>query len=186
MHGRGQHMDEGSRRQLMNPEAILADIGLKSGHTFVDVGCGDGFFALPAARIVRPEGKVYGVDANSEQLDELRRKADGEGLSNLDLRAGRAEETVFCHGSADIVFFGNVLHDFQEPVKVLNNARRMLKDTGKLANFDWKKIVTNSGPPFSIRLDERTARNLIESNGFRVETIQESGPYHYLIIAAPE
>jgi ubiquinone/menaquinone biosynthesis C-methylase UbiE len=36
---------------------------VKPGMTFVDLGCGNGFFALPSARLVGPEGKVYGLDA---------------------------------------------------------------------------------------------------------------------------
>jgi ubiquinone/menaquinone biosynthesis C-methylase UbiE len=185
MPGYVHRMDEGSRRQLMNPEAILAEIGLKPGHTFVDVGCGDGFFSLPAARIVGAHGRICALDVDSERIDELRKKAAGEALSNLDLRAGAGEETVFCHGCADLVFFGNVLHDFQDPAKVLRNAREMLKGTGKLANYDWVKTATEFGPPLSIRLDERTAGKLMESNGFRVEAVHQSGPHHYLIIAAP-
>ena len=186
MHWCGQRMDESKRRQMMNPEAILTDIGLKPGCTFVDVGCGDGFFALPAAHIVGSEGRVYGVDINSERINELRKKAASEGLTNVELKAGKAEETIFCQECADIVFFGNVLHDFQDPVKVLNNARKMIKGTGKLIDLDWKKIATTYGPPLSIRFDEATATRLIESCGFKMEAIKDSGPHHYLIITTPK
>jgi ubiquinone/menaquinone biosynthesis C-methylase UbiE len=185
MHGRGPLMDESRRRRIMNPEAILTDIGLSSGLNFMDVGCGEGFFTLPAARIVGSEGRVYGVDIDSERIDDLRAKAAGEGLTNVELKAGRAEEIVFCRGCADIVFFANVLHDFEEPVSVLKNARKMLKDQGKLVNLDWKKMDTPFGPPLSIRFDEPTATRLIEPCGFKVETVRDSGPYHYLIIAYP-
>jgi ubiquinone/menaquinone biosynthesis C-methylase UbiE len=186
MHRCGQHMDESKRRQIMNPEAILIDIGLKPGLTFIDVGCGDGFFALPAAHIVGSEGRVYGVDIDREQINELRKKAASEDLTNVELKAGKAEEIIFCHDCADIVFFGNVLHDFQEPVSVLNNARKMIKDVGKLVNLDWKKIATTYGPPHSIRFDEVTATRLIESCGFKMEAIKDLGPYHYLIITNPK
>jgi cyclopropane fatty-acyl-phospholipid synthase-like methyltransferase len=47
------HGDETERRKWQNPEAILSEIGLKSGQTFVDIGCGDGSFAIPAARLVK-------------------------------------------------------------------------------------------------------------------------------------
>ena len=49
--------NEAERRKWQNPEAILVDIGLAPGFTFVDVGCNDGFFALPAARVVGEGGK---------------------------------------------------------------------------------------------------------------------------------
>ena len=44
--------DEQERRKWQNPEDILAEIGLRSGMTFMDIGCCQGFFTIPAARIV--------------------------------------------------------------------------------------------------------------------------------------
>jgi predicted methyltransferase len=63
------------RRKWQDPEAILADMGLKAGNTFTDIGCGNGYFALPAARIVGAGGKVYGVDKNAAFIDELKQRA---------------------------------------------------------------------------------------------------------------
>ena len=49
--------DETERRTWQNPEEILTAIGLKAGQTLIDIGCGEGFFTLPAARIVGPNGR---------------------------------------------------------------------------------------------------------------------------------
>jgi 2-polyprenyl-3-methyl-5-hydroxy-6-metoxy-1,4-benzoquinol methylase len=65
LHARRFLDDEDGRRRWQNPEAILAYVGLKAGFTFVDVGCGNGFFTVPAARLVGDEGTVYGLDAHS-------------------------------------------------------------------------------------------------------------------------
>lgn len=174
------------RRCLQSPETILDHIGLKSGLTFVDVGCGDGFFAIPAARIVGEGGKVYGLDINSGAISKLRERAGKEGLGNLILKVGRAEETILCEGCADIIFLANVLHDFENPSKVLMNARKMIKSGGRLVDLDWKKkTMIMPGPPLQIRLNEKEASNLIETSGFKVEVIEEAGPYHYIIMAKP-
>jgi ubiquinone/menaquinone biosynthesis C-methylase UbiE len=175
--------DDPERRKWQNPEAILLGIGLKKGFTFVDVGCGSGFFTLPAAKIVGQEGKVYGVDVNQEAVQELRREAEKIGLRNIVLRVGEAEVRVLCEGCADIVFFGIDLHDFKDQAKVLSNAKRMLKLNGLLANLDWKKETMDIGPPLEIRFDEEKAANLIRSAGFKIEAIRNSGRYHYLITA---
>lgn len=185
MHKKWHYIDETERRKEQNPEAILLGAGLKSGDVFADIGCGNGFFTMPAARIVGPKGTVYGVDINDEAIDDLRRKAAVEGLTNLELFVAKAEETIICHGCLDIVFFGIVLHDFQNPLKALQNARKMIKPQGKLVNFDWKKIAMPFGPPVSIRFDEQTATELIESAGFKVETTDASSKYHYVITAKP-
>jgi ubiquinone/menaquinone biosynthesis C-methylase UbiE len=173
------------RRKWQNPEAILADIGLKPGFTFIDVGCGGGFFTLPAARMVGRRGKVYGLDVDNRSITSLKELAAKEGLKNLNLTVGQAEESVICEQCADIVFFGIALHDFQDPARVLENARRMVKSAGKLVNLDWKKEPMDLGPPLKIRFSEDMAVHLIQTAGFTVETVKESGPYHYLVVAKP-
>jgi ubiquinone/menaquinone biosynthesis C-methylase UbiE len=178
-----RHADDPERRKWQNPEAILADIGLKAGLTFMDIGCGDGFFALPAARIVSESGKVYGIDTNAGSISELKELASTEGLNNLELTVGRAEDTVLCESCADIIFFGIALHDFDDPAKVLKNAKKMLNPTGHLINLDWKKTSTPLGPPLSIRFSEEKAAQLIEAAGFEVVSVNDVGPYHYMIVA---
>lgn len=178
--------DDPERRKWQNPEAILSDIGLKPGFTFIDIGCGGGFFALPAARMVGTRGEVYGLDMDAPSITSLKEHAAREGLSNLHLTTGRAEESVMCEQCGDIVFFGMALHDFQEPDKVLENARKMVKPTGRLVNLDWKKEPMEPGPPLRIRFSEEVAARLIEAAGFSVETIKDSGLYHYLVIARPQ
>ena len=177
------HADELERRKWQNPDAILADIGLEAGLTFMDIGCGHGFFTLPAARIVGENGKVYGIDKEAGSITNLKRLADEEGLNNLELTVGKAEDFVECEACADIIFFGIVLHDFENPARVLENARKMIKSTGRLINLDWKKEPMEYGPPFQIRFSREEALRLIEAGGFRIQAVEESGLYHYLIIA---
>jgi ubiquinone/menaquinone biosynthesis C-methylase UbiE len=175
--------DEIERRKWQNPEAILSEIGLKLDHTFVDIGCGDGFFTLPAARVVGSSGRIYGLDADPEAIECVREKAAKEGLTNLVLAVGKAEELVFCEACADFVFFGIVLHDFDDPSKVLMNAKRMLKPTGYIVDVDWKKEPMKLGPPLGIKLSEQETINLLEKTGFRIEGVRKSAIYHYIIMA---
>jgi ubiquinone/menaquinone biosynthesis C-methylase UbiE len=135
---------------------------------------------------VGDEGRVYGVDADSEAIRRLREKASKEKLRNIELEAGLAEETIFCDSCADVVFFGIVLHDFKDPGKVLSNAKRMLKPNGRLADLDWKKETMQLGPPLRIRFDEKKASGLIESAGFKIDEIRSEGNYHYIIMATPK
>jgi len=171
------------RRQYQNPEDILAKIGLTSGMTFIDVGCGGGFFAMPAARIVGNTGKVIGFDVNIEGLEALKELAAKEGLYHVDVAAGSAEETVLCEKCADIIFFGLVVVHLQEPVKALVNAGKMLKTGGRAVVFDWKKKLTRQGPPMEQRLSEKQVTGFIEAAGMKPISVGETGPYHYVITA---
>jgi ubiquinone/menaquinone biosynthesis C-methylase UbiE len=177
------HNEEAARRKWQNPEATLQEIGLKTGQVFIDMGCGDGFFTIPAARTIGNNGRVYGLDVDSEAIKCLREKAQKEDLANPVLKVGEAEAFVFCEGCADFVFFGNVLHDFKNPFKVLVNVKKMLKPAGCLVDVDWKKEQTDFGPPATVRFSEQEAVGLIRRAGFRIDAVTKSGAYHYIVTA---
>jgi len=177
--------NENERRKWQNPETILADLALRPAMTFVDIGCGEGFFALPAARIVGETGRVYAVDGRDEAIRRLNRQAAREGLNNISSRVGEAEDTILCERCADIIFLGIVLHDFRDPHRVLTNARKMLKPSGQLVDLDWKREPMDIGPPLRIRFSEQEASKLIISAGFTTDLAKEAGPYHYIIVARP-
>lgn len=183
MHHARFYFDDRERRKWQNPERTLAEIGLKSASTFIDVGCGEGFFAIPAAKMVGDKGRVYALDVDEQAIGALQKKADEQGLTNLSTRVGAAEEVVFCESCADFVFFGIVLHDFQVVSRVLENAKRMLRPGGLLVDLDWKKEPMQFGPPLSVRFSETRAAGLLEKAGFKVEEVKECGLYHYVILA---
>jgi ubiquinone/menaquinone biosynthesis C-methylase UbiE len=181
-HG-GFFLDEETRRSWFNPEKVLEEMGLHLGMVFVDVGCGEGFFTLLAAQVVGETGKVYAVDTDPLAIERLRYKASEKGITNVTAIVGKGEETVFCDSCADIVFYSIVLHDFNQPSRVLANAHRMLRHSGKLVNLDWKKKHTRHGPPSRIRFSETQAQQLIEAAGFKIEKVKDVGSDHYLITA---
>jgi ubiquinone/menaquinone biosynthesis C-methylase UbiE len=181
-HG-GFSLDEKTRRTWYNPEAILQ--GLSTNQTFVDIGCGDGFFGILASRKVGVRGKVYALDSDPSAIQKLKDKANAEGLKNIVAKVGAAEETVFCNFCADIVFYSMVLHDFYDPAKVLQNAKKMIKPSGRLVDLDWKKQEMSFGPPARIRFSEKKTSSLIEAAGFAVESVEDAGLYHYVVTAKP-
>lgn len=175
--------DDIERRKWLVPEEILMMIGLAPGMTFADIGCGEGFFSIPAARIAGAAGRVVAFDINPESVERLKENATIEGLANLTALAGSAETTIPCDLCADITFLGTVLHDFANPAAALSNIRATLKTGGRLANLDWEKKPTEFGPPLDVRLDQAAAARLILDDGFRIESIAELPAGLYLITA---
>jgi ubiquinone/menaquinone biosynthesis C-methylase UbiE len=181
-HG-GFSLDEATRRSWYNPDTILKDLG--AGMVFMDIGCGDGFFTVLAAKKVGETGKVYAVDVDASAVEKLKQKAQAAGLKNVTAKVGAAEDTVFCKKCADFVFYSMDLHDFNDPEKVLKNAKEMVKPTGWLIDLDWKKIEMPFGPPVAIRFSEEKIAGLMKSAGFTVAEVKDAGPYHYLVTAKP-
>ncbi len=181
-----KHYNHEGRSRWQDAHSILARIGLKSGDTLADVGAGDGYFSLPAAQIVGNSGAILAFDAYPEAITALQTAASAAGFANIKTTVGEAENTIMCTGCADIVLMANVLHDFNDPVAALKNARLMLKPAGKLADLDWKKEEGQPfGPPFAIRFDQEKSRALLEEAGFNVISSEFVGPYHYLLVANP-
>jgi ubiquinone/menaquinone biosynthesis C-methylase UbiE len=181
-HG-GFSLDEKTRRSWYNPEAVLLD--LKVGMTFADIGCGDGFFSLLAAKKVGANGKVYAVDIDPLGIEKLKSKAKTEGLTNIMAQAGKAEDTSFCTACVDVVFYSMDLHDFNDALKVLQNAKQMLKPNGRLIDLDWKKAQMPFGPPEAIRFSEQHVAELLKAAGLKLVNTKEAGPYHYIVTAKP-
>jgi len=179
------YVEEATRRRWHIPEVLLKEVGLRPGMVFMDIGCGDGFFTIPAAEIAGASGRVYAADIDASAINRLNKKATAKSLANISAKIGTGEETVFCEACADIVFYSMVLHDFRDPAKVLSNARKMVKPNGRLVNLDWKKKRSVFGPPVRIRFSEEHAKNLIEAAGFKVENISDAGRNHYIIMAIP-
>lgn len=183
-HG-GFSLDEETRRSWYNPEQILQAVGVRAGMVFADIGCGNGFFSILAAKIVDEKGRVYAVDTDDSAIEHLKAKAAKEKLQNIIAKVGKAEETVFCKQCADIVFYSMVLHDFYDPDKVLQNALEMVKPDGVLADLDWKKEEIPFGPPVSVKFSEEYASKLLQAQGFNAAKIASVGAYHYLVVAKP-
>ena len=61
---------------------------LQPGARVLDVCCGSGASAIPAAEKVGPEGFVLGVDLAEKLLERGRSKATKRGLQNLEFRVG--------------------------------------------------------------------------------------------------
>src|SRR5262249_38054955 len=62
------------------------NLKLPAGAKILDVGCGTGASALPAAQAVGKNGFVVGVDLAGRLLDRARAKASAASLDNVDIR----------------------------------------------------------------------------------------------------
>jgi ubiquinone/menaquinone biosynthesis C-methylase UbiE len=69
-------------------------LALPTGATVLDVGCGTGASAIPAAVAVGPTGRVVGIDLADRLLDRAREKALQQGLSNLEFQQADMESRL--------------------------------------------------------------------------------------------
>ena len=117
--------------------ATVARLPLAAGATVLDLCCGTGASAIPAARAVGPAGRVIGVDVAGPQLELARAKAAREGLANIEFRRGDATRTGLPDGCFDAVacvfgvFFAPDMSAFTAEMW------RLVKPGGVLAITTW-------------------------------------------------
>ncbi|HEX4710837.1 class I SAM-dependent methyltransferase [Phenylobacterium sp.] len=68
-------------------EALVGELGITQGLKVLDLGCGDGTTALPAARL---GADVLGVDVASNLVEAGNRRAQAAGLANCRFQEGDA------------------------------------------------------------------------------------------------
>jgi ubiquinone/menaquinone biosynthesis C-methylase UbiE len=115
----------------------VARIGLPAGARVLDLCCGAGASALPAARAVGPTGRVVGVDVAQPLLDLAQARADAEGLTNLDLRRGDATATGFADGEFDAVVCVFGVFFLPDRAGFTSEMWRMVRPGGTLAITTW-------------------------------------------------
>jgi len=118
---------------FVNPYKLLNSAGLKPGQKVLEVGCGPGFFTIPAAKIVGEEGKVYALDVNPVAVETVRRKIEEKGLKNVEVMLADASETGLADESIDVAFLFGVIHALDNIDTVMWEMHRVLKVKGVLS-----------------------------------------------------
>ena len=116
-------------------EKLVADLGITSGMQVLDLGCGDGSTALPAAKL---GADVLGVDIASNLVAAGNRRAVAEGLTNLRFEEGDASD-LYCldDESFDLVvsIFGAMFAP--KPFDVAKEMVRVTRPGGRIVMGNW-------------------------------------------------
>lgn len=151
-------LDNEWRRENLPPLETLAKLGLKSGDIFADIGCGIGYFTIPAAEIIGSQA-AYALDTSPEMLAEVKLRAVTAGLTNIVITQTDEYDLKITDELVTFALMVNVIHEIEDKPLFLKEISRILKPGGKLAIIDWEKKETEMGPPVDHRIgrDELTA-----------------------------
>jgi ubiquinone/menaquinone biosynthesis C-methylase UbiE len=117
--------------------ATVARLALPAGARVLDVACGSGASALPAAERVGPSGMVLAVDLASQLLALGRAKAAARGLANIEFRQADMERLdLEAHAfDAVICVFGIFFVD--DMSALVASLWRLVRPGGQLAITTW-------------------------------------------------
>lgn len=179
-------LDSEERRRILPPHETLIKAGLKPGDTVADVGCGIGYFTVPAAGIVGPTGKVYAMDISPEMLIEVEKKKTEMPLANITTVLTEEDNLKIADNSVTFVFLCNVLHEVENTANLLSEANRILANDGRIAILEWEKIESNFGPPLNHRLAREYVIQLLQDSGFKNVQAVDLGEHFYAVSAENE
>ena len=113
--------------------------GLRAGEVVLDVCCGAGASAIPAARAVGRGGRVIGVDLAEAAVALGRERAAAEGIGNVEIRVADFDQGYYREATFDAVLcvFGIFLSP--DMAAALRKMWRYLRAGGRFA-------ITTRGP----------------------------------------
>ena len=173
-------LDTPERRAEMPPEKTLLAAGVRPMDIFLDIGCGTGYFTLPAARLVGPKGKVYALDISAGMLSDLRSKLAAGGMFNIETVETDPGDLKLQDAAGTMALLSNVLHEVEDKFKFLVELNRVLQTGGRLSIIEWQKRDTPQGPPLNERLDMAAISYLLDRSGFTAPSLNAITPAHNL------
>jgi len=110
-------------------EDFLKTIGIKEGQIVLDFGCGEGHYALPAAKLVGEKGKVYAVDKDKQVLDRLMQIIEENNIKNVEVIK---KESIIPleNNSLDFILCYDVVHYLKDRKTVYHEFYRVLRPKG--------------------------------------------------------
>ncbi|MEG6584855.1 class I SAM-dependent methyltransferase [Dendrosporobacter sp. 1207_IL3150] len=174
-------LDNPERRKKLPPEEVLKRFGIQKGNIVADIGCGIGYFTIPASNLVGLNGKVYAMDISDEMLNMVSERIRQSGVENIEIVQIRENDFLLADNSADFAVAFFVLHEANDLQRFLLEIHRILKPGGKLAIIEWDKREMNQGPPVSHRVSQEDVHLWLTQTGFVVRPIKVEEDFYGLL-----
>ena len=130
------------RKWLMDPVKTLQIADVQPAQTILEVGCGTGFFTIPAAQMIGDRGSLVAMDASSGFLEEVAKKVQKANLNNVRIMQRDALNTGLETESIDkVLLFGVIPFPLLPLDKLLPEMHRILKPESTMAVWLFPPLV---------------------------------------------
>jgi ArsR family transcriptional regulator len=154
-----------------------------------DIGCGEGYLTLEAARWAR---SVVAIDRSEAVLERAQALATRRRAGNVQWRKGDLARLPLGDGAVDVALLSQALHHAADPEQVLAEAVRVLKPGGRLLVLDLREheeqwVRTRFGDRW-LGFSDAALERLLEGAGLRDVRVQvgarQSGDPFVVLIAS--
>jgi ubiquinone/menaquinone biosynthesis C-methylase UbiE len=127
-------MESRFRYRFFPPMKILKGADIAPSNVVLEIGCGTGFFTIPAAQLIGEQGSLTSIDVIQESVDFVFKKLQEANLKNVRVLKGNAMDTGLNSDSFDeILLFGIIPAPMLPLNRLLPELHRILKTDGSLA-----------------------------------------------------
>ena len=154
-----------------------------------DLGCGDGYLTIEAARWAK---RVTAIDRSPDVLTRGKELARRRGVKNITWKRGDLQKVPIDDASMDLVLLSQALHHADDPDAALHEAHRILRPGGRVLLLDLREHgeawVTSTLGDRWLGFDDKSLEKLITATGFtdavvRVGASRTGDPFAVLIAA---
>ncbi len=209
--GTREYFDEVEKRKFfVEPHLVdFADFPSVKGLKVLEIGCGMGTTTINFARAGAK--KITAVDLSEKSLELAKKRAAVYGFSDqIEFYQANAEELskTVPLDTYDLIFSFGVIHHTPHPEKVLDELRTYLSSKGRLKimvyyRYSWKAIwillkygrfqfwklrqlvacysEAQTGCPITYTYSKKEAKNLLETNDFKILESQVEHIFPYQI-----
>ncbi|MFP6626692.1 MAG: methyltransferase domain-containing protein [Deltaproteobacteria bacterium] len=104
----------------------------QDGERILEIGPGIGIHTVPVAQALAPSGTLDVIDLQQKMLDDVMRRANGVGVTNITAKIGDAQELPYPDDAFDGAYLLGVLGEIPDGPAALRELRRVVKPTGRL------------------------------------------------------
>lgn len=176
-------LDNPRRRKILPPYETLLKVGLKEGNIMADIGCGIGYFSIPASKIVGENGKVYALDISDQMINEINLKINENKISNIIPIITLENDLKVDDGIIDFAFVCTVLHEANDIDKFISQIFKKIIPGGKIVIVEWEKSNRDFGPSFDHCLDTDKVSNTLDKHNFNSIKTVNIGKHFYAVNA---
>jgi ubiquinone/menaquinone biosynthesis C-methylase UbiE len=160
-------IDNPLRRRFQPPNEMPIRHNIEPGMIVLEVGPGNGRYTIETARRVGRAGKVIAIDIEPKMIERVNRRAQAEGITNLEARVADVYDLPFDDGTFDAIYLITVISEVPDPDRALNEFYRLLKPSGVLA---FSELLTDPDYPLA-----RTLIRKAQTASFRLK--QKTGSF---------
>ncbi len=136
-HESAAYFDRPTREREDRPDILLKELNLRPTDVVADIGAGTGYLTFRLAALV-PQGKVYAVELQPQQVLRLTNEVMARKLSNVKAVHGTTQSPNLPANSVDLVLLADAYHEFTYPKEMMAEIIRVLKPKGRVALVEYR------------------------------------------------